>query len=220
MPSRRATEQHQEVVDLWKTTAGADWSYYEAAESDEWSGPFWDPDGIFYTLFKRLDLTRTLEIAAGLGRHAARIVNEAKELVLTDSSIDALQAARERFKDQAHVSTVLSVDGLTIPDQEDASFTSVYSYDAMVHFELETVASYLAEAERLLVPGGHALFHHSNLSQKPGGVLLDNPGWRNYMTTALFTHLARRRGLEVVEQHVLDWAIPGSDALSLLRKPA
>ncbi len=211
--------RHQEVVDLWKTKEGADWAYYEAAESDEWSARFWEPDGIFSQLFGRLDLTRVLEIAAGMGRHSARIVDRATEIVLTDTSVDGLAAADERFKDHPHVSTVLSEDGLTIPGLEDESFSAVFSYDAMVHFELEAVASYLAESHRLLRPGGYVLIHHSNLSQAPGGALANNPGWRNYMTADLFKHLARRRSLEVVEQHVIDWAIPGSDALTLLRKP-
>lgn len=90
-----------------------------------------------------------LEIARGNGRHhAERAASRCSELVLTDTSAEALTFAAARLRERPQVRTVLSADGFTVPLGEDGTFTAVYSYDAMVHPESACVASYLAEAAR------------------------------------------------------------------------
>ena len=46
----------------------ADSPYYEDAE--RWTPMFWSADGPFRRQFNRLDLSATLELACGWGRHA------------------------------------------------------------------------------------------------------------------------------------------------------
>ena len=97
----------------------------------------------------------------------------------------------------------------------------MFSYDAMVHFEYTAVLGYVAEAYRVLAPGGKALMHHSNYDRNPGGFYRDNPHWRNFMTKALFGHAALRAGFTVLEQEVTHWnRDEGIDCISLVEKTA
>jgi len=88
----------------------------------------------------------------------------------------------------------------------------------MVHFEKETVESYIIDAYRVLKPGGQILIHYSNYDRNPSGVFTDNPGWRNYMSREVFMGFVARTGFDVIASEVIDFSAPASDALTLLRK--
>jgi ubiquinone/menaquinone biosynthesis C-methylase UbiE len=204
------------IIATWHNEGSTDWNYFDAVEGE--TDSFWREDAIFYSLFKELDLTSVVEIACGKGRHSERIKGQCQKLVLTDASPSAIAFATERFANDGHVSCWVCEDGESLPFVADASVTAVFSYDAMVHFEPMTIFAYLKEIQRVLVPGGRSLLHHSNYSEAPENQFNESPGWRNYMSTGLFRHLASRAGLKVVQQVELDWAAPKSDCLSLLEK--
>lgn len=210
--------QKATIIEKWKTSSSSDFAYFDSVENKH--GVFWEENHIYRQKFNELDTHTTLEIACGKGRHAAQVVGKCERLYLVDTSIDALQSTRERFKDFPHVSVHLSEDGETLPFLSDASITAVFSYDAMVHFELLTMAAYLGEIARVLKPGGRALLHHSNYSNNPTGRFTDNPGWRNFMSKDVMAHLASRAELRMLDCLEIDWSAPKSDALSLLEKPA
>ena len=44
----------------------------------------------------------------------------------------------------------------------DAAVDFAFSFDSLVHVEAETLADYLAELARVLVPDGVGFLHHSN----------------------------------------------------------
>lgn len=211
-----ATDQ---IVNLWAEESSPDFAYFEAAESEDWVRGFWAPDAPFQRLFAELDLDSVLELASGQGRHSAQIVDRCNRLVLTDTSQPALDFAAKRFAGHRHVSTVRSQDGMTIPLADDEQFSAIFSFDALVHFELECIASYLGEISRLLRPGGRALLHHSNYTANPGGTIQENPSWRNFMSLDILAHLASRRDLHVLVQQPVNWQLRASDGLTLLEKP-
>jgi cyclopropane fatty-acyl-phospholipid synthase-like methyltransferase len=206
-----------EIIGLWSSEQAPDFAYFASAE--ESTDTFWLEGAEFRKQFDQLELAKVLEIACGAGRHSERAAPLCGELVIVDTSAAALELAAARLRDQSHVRTVLSPDGVSVPLGEDGTFSAAYSYDAMVHFEPLCIASYLGELTRLLRPDGLALLHHSNYDAQPAARALDNPGWRNFMNSALFEHLASRAGLEIVSRQTFDWVAPQSDALSLLRKP-
>lgn len=207
-----------EIINLWKTKDSADFIYFTKGESEGWVASFWEPTSIFVRLFNELNTTRCAEIACGFGRHSAQIVTRCQELYLIDTSVDAIAVAKERFKAYPHVNVILSEDGLSMPGIPDERLTAVFSYDALVHFEPLTIASYLAEINRTLAVGGRALLHHSNYSGNPTGRFSDVTGGRNYMTLDLFAHFCSRNNLKVLYQHVLDWSFEKSDAITLVEK--
>jgi SAM-dependent methyltransferase len=197
MTTRSNVRYSSEIAAMWKTAESPDFRYFTKHDNAESTDPFWDENTLFFSAFSQLDLTCTLEIACGTGRHAARIVDRATRLYLLDTSVDALGIARDRFASQHHVEVIISADGESIP-LADGSVSAVFCYDAMVHFEATTVGSYVFETARVLVPGGKALFHHSVYDKNPTGTFQQNPGWRNYMSQSLFAYLVSRAGLKII----------------------
>jgi ubiquinone/menaquinone biosynthesis C-methylase UbiE len=208
----------QSVIDRWKTKDSRDWAYFDSVEGK--ADGFWNDHSLYRKRFDRLDLTAVAEIACGKGRHSQKIADKCGHLTIIDTSVDAIEFCKQRFAENPNVTVVLSEDGESLPFLENDSLTSIFSYDALVHFEPLTVAAYLKESGRVLKSGGMALFHHSNYSAAPTNQFSSNPGWRNYMTTDLFAHFASRAGLDIIDQLIIDWAagVKGSDALTLMVK--
>lgn len=195
-------------------------TYYEPAEADDWLDKFWRSDWPFRPLLDKLNRECLVELACGRGRHAARALSaydDMRRICLVDIFEENIEFCRKRFAGDDRVSVVVN-NGFDFQPLPDGYATGIYSYDAMVHFEYDTVISYLRDAARLLVPGGRAFFHHSNYDKTPGTSFHDNPGWRNYMSVGLFSHIAQRSGFKVIEQVVLDWTEPRLDCLTLLER--
>lgn len=210
-------DPQRSIIDKWRTADSADYAYYDKFEDK--LGVFWLDGHVFQREFAKLDLRCTVEIACGKGRHAAQIAERCGRLILADTSIDAIASVRERFRECAQVEAHVIEDGQSLPFVADAAVTAVFSYDSMVHFEPTTVYAYLREIERVLVPGGKALLHHSNYSDLPEQPFNLAPGWRNFMTADLMRHYAHRSGLRIESHQSIDWSAPASDALTLLLKP-
>jgi SAM-dependent methyltransferase len=203
----------------------AEWkeqSYYDDAERQDWLLPFWTMPR-FRAKFDQLDVRRYVELACGHGRHTNYVLNTlqhpgVKSAILVDVVEENVRFCTERFAGDPRVRAIRN-DGADLAGIPDASVTALFSYDAMVHFEYTAVLAYVAEAYRVLEPGGKALMHHSNYDRNPGGYYRDNPHWRNFMTKALFAHAAMRAGFEVLEQEVTHWNKDEAlDCISLIRK--
>lgn len=214
--SKLFSDQKQQIIDTWKTKESPDYAYFNAVEDQV--AAFWDDGTVFRRLFDKLDLRYTVEIACGRGRHSEHIVEKCEKLTLIDTSIDAIDEVRNRFSGKANVFPVLSTSGDNLDGISSESTTAVFSYDAMVHFELLTMAAYFSEISRILVPGGQALLHHSIYDEHPENNFSKNPGWRNFMSPKIIVYLASRSGLSIVETVALDWSAPHSDQLTLLKK--
>lgn len=200
------------VAEAW-----ADSPYYEKAE--RWTFLFWAPHTQFRRLFDRLDLTSVVELACGHGRHTENIVNTAGHVTMIDIFDSNLDACRTRLGRHQNVS-FLKGDGSTFQPIDDGSITSVFCYDAMVHFSPEMVRCYLTDAERILVPGGMALFHHSNYPAPMNRHYGQNPHARNHMTKELFAGYVTMAGLQMVETRTMAWgSVPDLDCISLVQKP-
>lgn len=206
----------EQVAQYWKNDP-----YYDRAEETDWLSGFWDPENQkfpFRRLFNTLNLRTTLELAVGHGRHASQVVSAVPGLILMDVVDENIAYCKQRFANHSNVVCVKN-NGSDFRPIPDASLTAIYCYDAMVHFEFDVVLSYIRDTARVLERDGRALFHHSNLSAFPGRNHRENPGGRNFMSQAVFLHVARTAGLEVIESIPMDWSAPFIDCLTLLRKP-
>ncbi len=213
------TSRISEVRDAL-TNAHISSPYYDNAES--WLGTFWDEDTIFRKCFRRLDLTATLDFACGHGRHTAQCHYEVGSIILTDVNQSNLEFCRQRFSTSSKVKYVLC-NGKDLSGIPSTTLTSLFSYNAMVHFEALDVVSYVFEFARILVPGGRALLHYSVNNSNPASDFRDAPHWRNYFSESLMHHVANRAGFQVLSAHKFSWP-PGSpgreiDGLVLLEKP-
>lgn len=203
-----------EVAQYWRF----DRFYYDRAEQSDWVAGFWDESTPFRRLFSQLDLTMAIELACGHGRHAAQIADRVGGLVLMDVNDTNVAHCLQRFAGYDRIAAVQN-SGADFRPLPDGFATAIYCYDAMVHFEMDVVASYLRDTARVLRSGGRALYHHSNYDRAPGSNHREAPGARNFMSQALFVHLSVRAGLRVLESTIMDWDAPATDALTLLEKP-
>jgi ubiquinone/menaquinone biosynthesis C-methylase UbiE len=205
-------EQVKVVGEPWRESA-----YYEYAEGR--THVFWDESTVFRKMFECLDLTAVIELACGHGRHAEKCIDRCGSMMLMDIFQNNLDISMDRLKGSSNVFCCQS-DGYTFRPVEDGSITSIFCYDAMVHFTPDIVESYLEDAFRVLSKGGQALFHHSNYPAPLDRHYGLNPHARNHMTQVLFIELAQRHGLEVVESQVIHWReAVDLDCVSLVRKP-
>lgn len=190
--------------------------YFKDAESESLLSFFWD-DTPCYKMFSRLDKRNIVELACGRGRHVPKYISMAEHVTLVDILEKNISICKERFKDYSNISYYKN-NGYDLQELPDNTYTALFTYDAMVHFELLDVAKYLMETYRILVNGGMALFHHSNYHADYKLSQIGAPGGRNYMSKDIFAYLAYRAGFEIVEQRIVDWSVPNLDCLTLVRK--
>ena len=105
---------------------------------------------------------------------------------------------------------------------ESNSATAVFSYDAMVHFEMLDIIEYIKDSNRILTNGGKILFHHSNAGYSPE-LGWSKPHGRNFMSADIFAYFALRYGFIVLSQDIFSWGggdnfYADLDCLSLCQK--
>jgi SAM-dependent methyltransferase len=215
-----AQDERMSDIEASVESVGAPWKespYYDDAE--RWTAIFWDDGTPFRKLFDKLDPSAVLELACGHGRHSARVANRCERLILMDIFRENIDFCRRRLRFFNNVEAYVN-NGYDFRPVADRSVSAIFCYDSMVHFSPDLVSSYLQDAGRVLMPGGCALFHHSNYPLASGTHYGANPYARNRMTVALFREFIEAAGLEATETIVIPWGdLPDLDCLSLVTKP-
>lgn len=192
--------------------------YFEKYDNAEGLAVFWDASSVFAQMFSQLDPTDIVELACGRGRHVACYIDKAKHVTLVDILDKNIDYCKQRFKGNEKV-TYYKNNGYDLKELESRAYTSLFTYDAMVHFEMMDVFNYLKETQRILKDGGRALFHHSNNTEDYRITFSTGASGRNYMSSQLFAYLANRAGLKVIEQKKIDWSGKKElDCLTLVEK--
>lgn len=145
-----------------------------------------------------------VDLAVGWGRNTEMLRRICNKVVGVDINQESIDYCEERFKDVDKVSFI-KTDGAQLKGIEDNSVDLMYCFDAMVHFQPEVVDSYVAEFARVLKPGGFGFIHHSNWTNALGGNFQEQPHWRNYMSSELFSYFVYREGLTMLEQKIINW---------------
>jgi len=197
-------------------------SYFKDVDNEEDLNIFWANNSIFYNMFKKLDLENVIELACGEGRHVKKYVNKAGNITLVDILDKNIKVCQERYKDCNNIRYYCN-DGYDLKELKDNSYTALFTYDAMVHFEMMDIYSYLKDIYRVLKPNGMALFHHSNNGEDYRNNFLSNKHCRNFMSKEIFAYLAYKCGFEIVEQYIIDWGkgenlVKSLDCVTLVRK--
>jgi SAM-dependent methyltransferase len=213
---------HERPAPQFKKQIKQDWvssTYYDTAEQER--EPFWSDGAPFNRMFNTLDLANVVELACGHGRHSAYIRENYSfgHLTLVDINKPNIIFCKRRFAADKRFSYLVN-SGADLAALASGKYSSLFCYDAMVHFEYDDVISYMKDIYRILCPEGRALLHHSNYDNSPGTSYADNPHWRNFMSSGLFAHAAARSGFVVVEQQPVDWGGEAElDCVTLLEKP-
>lgn len=190
-------------------------AYHLPAEADmhrQWSTLIWP-----FLSKHEIDYSHAVDLACGHGRNAAMLSTVADKVTLVDVNAENIAFCRKRFRGDRY--SFVTTSGYDLKDIGDASVSFVYSFDAMVHFDLAIVYAYVKEFARILQPGGYGFVHHSNCMEAFGRDFRDVQGWRNFNSREIFAATCERFGLQVVEQQLLDWGPKDHDCFTVFRKP-
>jgi ubiquinone/menaquinone biosynthesis C-methylase UbiE len=202
-----------------------DWS----TSGDEWSTWWGGTPSLWYgALLPRIHAFvpagTVLEIAPGFGRWTQYLKDLAGHLILVDLADKCIEHCRTRFADAKNMEFHVN-DGRSLSMVADGSVDFVFSWDSLVHADMDIIGDYLSELGRVLSPNGVAFLHHSNVKmharshalamRTPGkllprlinrGVLLDVYAWRAPSVSAESVEAAcARAGLTVRSQELFTW---------------
>jgi SAM-dependent methyltransferase len=141
--------------------------YAWSRQGDEWSEPWGGVDAHWYgSLLPRvhafLPAESILEIAPGFGRWTQYLKDQCDHLTVVDLNSNCIETCKERFA-EAHNITYHVNDGTSLEMIPDESIDFVFSYDSLVHAELDVIEAYLQQLVRKLTPDGVGFLHHSNI---------------------------------------------------------
>jgi ubiquinone/menaquinone biosynthesis C-methylase UbiE len=241
---RSAVPSIEENLDRWNEDY--DWRLAGDAWSKPWGGAAAQWYGCIYPRVQRfLPAASILEIAPGFGRWTEFLLDQCDTLIGVDVAPKCIEACRERFADRPGASFETN-DGATLPMVADASIDFAFSFDSLVHVEIEVLSGYLEELARVLTVEGVAFLHHSNYGtyQRSAHALaplqssLDRlpvaaraallrtgayrgAHWRaSSVTAARVAEACEERGLRCVGQELINWegGVPLLDCLSVITR--
>jgi len=206
-------------------TAGWDWS----EQGDEWSAWWGGTDAMWIgALFPRIHsfvpTGTVLEIAPGYGRWTQYLKDLCERLVVVDLAPNCIEHCRHRFAESSNIDYYVN-DGRSLDMVPDSSIDFAFSFDSLVHAEMDVLQAYVEQLARKLTPDGVGFIHHSNLgSYEPfralarrapsrvlrplvqRGLLIDLFAWRAEGITAdAFAALCEAAGLACVSQESINW---------------
>lgn len=186
---------------------------------------FWNRMSPFYKLFTHLDTTCILEYGCGNVFNIEYYADAADNVFYLGTEQENINSCKQKYQYATFGCKVkyFKVNNCKFADIRDKSITSLFTYETLIHYNLEPIIKVVKEANRVLIDGGYALFHHSNSSDYPGAYFRNKPHARNFMSCNLFAQICIESGFDIVEQIVIPWGRGDNkynciDALSLVVK--
>jgi len=214
------------------------WKYHGEEWSQAWgcTAKLWQQ-----TVFPRIHPLFTcapkgdwLEIGCGHGRMTYHLLDETDEykhgvgihptVIGVDLVPECVDYCRKRFADDerlGHVRFELADGKNPLERVDDESIGFAFSWDSLVHCDLDTIKVYAVELKRVLAKGGYAFLHHSNLGQGYGMDSTKTPHLRDPSCTVnLVTRVFRKNGLAVILQELVNWGggISTIDCFTVVKK--
>ena len=199
-----------------------DGSYDWSQRGEEWSSSWGNSEAqwfgsIYSRIHRFLPAKRILEIAPGFGRWTKFLAAESQELVGVDLSGECVSHLNKRF--QSSDLSFFQNDGQSLDFLNGQSpFDFVFSFDSLVHVEIDILTGYIQQVLPLLASGGAVFFHHSNWAAT--NIKEENKHFRAESVSAGSVRKAvERAGGRVLVQELINWGCQGlSDCLTLFCK--
>ena len=227
-------------VETNKAVWGGDYPWPK--RGDEWSAPWGSATAEWhYVILPRiqtfLPASTVLEIAPGYGRWTQFLQPQAQRLIVVDLNESCIEACKSRFAAASNISYHVN-DGKSLAMVEDGSVDFAFSFDSLVHVDLDILRAYLSELSKKLSPDGVAFLHHSNIGVYARRWAIQNRLPRNLwkvlgplrfagyshdrdftVTAAGVEQACRDMGLVCIAQETLNWCQSlRIDAFSTLTK--
>lgn len=189
--------------------------YFDEAEphmESQWTDIIWP-------MIKDFDFSAVLELGPGAGRNTKKLCALAKMVYAVDLNSYALQKLKDNVGESFKGCKIVyhQNNGYSLSIIKDNSITSIYCWDAAVHFDKIVIKDYVKEFSRVLVKGGRGLIHHSNLGESANDDITKNPHLRSNMSKDLFKKYCLMFGLNVDLQKIINWG-EINDCISVFSK--
>jgi SAM-dependent methyltransferase len=197
------------------TTAGEEWSGEWGDSEAQWFG------SLYPRLHRLLPAETILEIAPGFGRWTKFLLPLCRNYIGMDLSQSCIEACRNRFADYSHA-RFLQNDGLSLPTVADESVDLVFSFDSLVHCEMDVFRHYVPQILRKLTAQGLVFIHHSNLFAVTGNAKTSSAHHRAGSVSAQhIAALVAGSGGQVLLQECINWGTETlDDCITVFAKSA
>jgi SAM-dependent methyltransferase len=178
--------------------SGEEWSAAWGGSEAQWFG------ALFPRIHRLLPAHGILEIAPGYGRWTHFLIPACSDYLGIDLSAACIDACRTRFRNSPHARFICN-DGLSLDNAPDASFDLIFSFDSLVHAEIDIFQAYIPQLIRKLTPNGIAFLHHSNLKgfDNPEGI--NSHSRANSVSGRNVAKLITESGGKVIIQEIITW---------------
>lgn len=180
------------------TLRGEEWSEVWGGSEAQWFGC------LYPRLHRFLPVGNLLEIAPGFGRWTRYLLEYAHcGYTGIDLSMSCVDYCKERFS-RFSTTEFLVNDGLSLDGAEDGLFHLVFSFDSLVHANLDVHQAYIPQILRKLCQNGVAFIHHSNWAES--GSTRENVHHRaEDVSAAAYAKIVQKAGGHVMLQECLNW---------------
>jgi len=161
------SEQEMPTIEFnkGKWDATYDWNGQGEEWSEGWNG---SESQWFFSIYPRihafLPAQNVVEIAPGYGRWTAYLLPHCGKYSGFDLATKCVDACRERFKSAKNARFDVT-DGVSLPGIKDKSVDFLFSFDSLIHVEIDILEGYIKEMNRTLSADGVAFIHHSNANK-------------------------------------------------------
>jgi SAM-dependent methyltransferase len=194
---------------------GEEWSEVWGGSEIEWGG------SILPRVERWLPAATALEIGCGKGRWSRYLRPRCQRLILLDLAEVCVEACGRLFSGDSAVTCRLT-DGVSLPRVPSGSVDFAFSFDSLVHAELDVLAAYARELARVLTADGVAFLHHSNMAEALAeGAGVQNLHWRaESVGCRAVASAAEAAGLAWLRQEIVDWGgVRDGDCFTTLCRP-
>ncbi len=208
MPDLTWNQHHWAGGYDWKT-GGEEWSEVWGGSDPQWFG------SLYPRLHRLLPTNAILEIAPGFGRWTKFLIPSCRNYLGIDLSGECVTACRSTFKEVDRAQFEEN-DGLSLDAAPDEHFDLVFSFDSLVHVEVDVMESYIPQILRKITPTGVAFLHHSNFASLGRKAKNDHARGAS-VSGQIVAKIIERAGGKVLLQEQINWGGPLlTDCLTLL----
>ena len=119
-----------------------------------------------------------------------------------------------RFASAVHAGFIAN-DGLSLSAVPDGSFDFIFSFDSLVHAEIDVLQSYIPQIIQKLAPGGKAFLHHSNFAACDDGGLPSPHARAASVSGEIVADMVKQNGGRMLVSELINWgSIDTIDCLS------
>jgi SAM-dependent methyltransferase len=180
------------------TGRGEEWSEAWGGSEAQWFGC------LYPRLHRFLPVGNLLEIAPGFGRWTNYLLEYVQgRYAGVDLSQPCVEYCKERFSGFGNAAFLVN-NGLSLDSVEDGLFDLVFSFDSLVHANLDVHQTYIPQILRKLAQNGVAFIHHSNWAQS-GSTTVNVHCRAEDVSAAAYAEIVKQAGGHVMLQECLNW---------------